>query len=631
MARENDPVAAPVSLHNRRLAFAPVPTAAHAGGTLPDLVPLRFHATFDDGRRQPVDLESYPIPGIAAEAARVLWVETQPTGQYKSPGAVEDVVQALRRFAEMVAAGTSTPMPARLADVTAAHVDDLEVFLYARHGEQSSVPYKRLVAFTAFMRLVMRHGLAGAEVAERLLFVSRRGIVANKPREPYSPYVAEQLRQAAVTDMLAAVERITVEGARLLAQGRDPEHAGWNVPANLLWAMVHGGIETARNAPAHVAKKLMSYRAFSGSDYSFADLIRYAHLTQEDVLAFEIYLSLEIGLPIESVESLKENCLRNEARGYVTLLYVKRRRGASGHTLEKRIKMDEHLSPGAVVKIVKTLTARTRARLLGADAKWLFVGHGRAGQYGNRILRRLKSQSDTCRRFCERHTIIDDNGARLQTVTLARLRKTHKSERYLKHAGNLALAANDHTKRVHAKHYANIEALLPLHEKTIAEALEHALEVGMEPVVITGEVERGLEAGSAGALTAAGVTAEQAQAVAGGVHDVWLCSCLDHQNSPLQEAGSGPCRSPVWGCLQCRNAVIGASKLPALLAFLNHMLQRREQMDLDAWAVRYGAAHARITRNILPRFTAADIAAARAAVESEADLMWLPAELTHSR
>jgi hypothetical protein len=76
--------------------------------------------------------------------------------------------------------------------------------------------------------------------------------------------------------------------------------------------------------------------------------------------------------------------------------------------------------------------------------------------------------------------------------------------------------------------------------------------------------------------------------------------------------------------------VITSSKLPALLAFLNHMLERRQQMNLDAWTGRYGAAYWRITRNILPRFPEAEIIVARSIVESEGDLIWLPAELTYS-
>jgi hypothetical protein len=86
----------------------------------------------------------------------------------------------------------------------------------------------------------------------------------------------------------------------------------------------------------------------------------------------------------------------------------------------------------------------------------------------------------------------------------------------------------------------------------------------------------------------------------------------------------------VWGCLECKNAVITTSRLPAILAFLNHILERRQQMNLNSWSQRYGRAHQRITVQILPRFPEREVTMARAVAESDGDLMWLPAELALS-
>ena len=101
--------------------------------------------------------------------------------------------------------------------------------------------------------------------------------------------------------------------------------------ANLVWAIANQGLTTAKSAPAHTVKHFLSYRAFSGTAFSFGELIRHVHLTQDEVLAFIIFISLTTGLPIESVEGLQAECLTNEARGYADLHYVKRRHGPWSH------------------------------------------------------------------------------------------------------------------------------------------------------------------------------------------------------------------------------------------------------------------------------------------------------------
>lgn len=620
-----------VSLHNRRVRFVEVAAEAQPDPA-PKIAPLRFISTFDGGRKHTVDLRQYPIPGIAKEVARILWTETQPAGRLKSPGSASDAVQAMRRFGEMVVEKQLSHRIRSLSDVTEQHIDDFEGHLYRKYGEASAVPYKRLVPFVSMMKLALSAKLANESIAARLQFASRRGIVgSNKPREPYSPFVAEQLRRAASLDIQNAISRITEEGRALIERGQNPHEFGWLKPENVVWAIAHQGLYAPSLAPKGKQKHLLAFRAHSGTGLTFRDLIRYVHITLDDTVSFMIYLALETGLPIESIDELEFDCLHNEARGYADLRYIKRRRGTGARQV-KRVKVDGHLSPGGLIKILKTLTRRTREQMTVAHQSWLFVGHGRSGggSHGNEVLRRLGPHGDVCTRFCQRHEILGDDGERLKIVTLARLRKTFKAERYVASPG-LASVAGDHTRDVHDRHYANVEALRSVHEQTVADALEQALRVAMEPIVIPTRLEGDLATSAEVARAGIGLTATQLETVSSGSQDVWLASCLDHDNSPLQPEGSGPCRSPVWGCLECRNAVITSSKLPALLAFLDHMFERRAHMDLRAWAARYGRAYGRIVENILPRFPRDDIAAARAVASSEGDLMWLPAELTHSR
>lgn len=625
----DDVIVPNVSLHADRVEFDAPAVLAPAEG-LPDIAALRFHVDFPGGRRQVVDLTSFPLPILASEAARLLVRETTPTGSYKSAGTLEHAVQALRRFAEYLDARGLTSAVASFACIRSHHLDEFEDYLYDRHGSDSVVPYRRIGPFVLLLRHAQRHGLTSGDLKDRLKIVSKRGVKnATKPREPYSPTVAEQLRTAATEDFLAAVDRITRKGVALAASGRDPaaEARGWKQPANVVWAIKHQGF-SPWDAPPQIYNAMKRYREYSDSHYSAGGLMEMVHLTHDDVLACMILLSLATGLPIESVNELRADCLRNEARGFADLVYEKRRRGATAPP-PRRVRVDEHLSAGALIKTIISLTREARRFAQPDEREWLFLGYARPIRAGQASLRRLRCMPDPCIRFCERHRIVDDAGARLRILTPARLRKTYKAERY-QAAPSLAGIASDHTRQVHDRHYANVEALRDVHETAIASAFEQALSAALEPIVVPAGDELLLREGDGGAMERTGLTPDQARIVSSGDQDVWIASCLDHADSPFQESGSGPCRSPMWGCLSCRNAVITSSKLPALLAFLDHVLESRSRMDIATWATRFGEAHARITEQILPRFPDQEVALARTVAEAERELLWLPAELTRS-
>jgi intergrase/recombinase len=68
-------------------------------------------------------------------------------------------------------------------------------------------------------------------------------------------------------------------------------------------------------------------------------------------------------------------------------------------------------------------------------------------------------------------------GKRPLYLRLSHLRKTHKALWYLKTEGHMARFAVGHTVEIAARHYADIPSLRPLHEQTVADALEEALPV----------------------------------------------------------------------------------------------------------------------------------------------------------
>jgi hypothetical protein len=108
-----------------------------------------------------------------------------------------------------------------------------------------------------------------------------------------------------------------------------------------------------------------------------------------------------------------------------------------------------------------------------------------------------------------------------------------------------------------------------------------------------------------------------------GDRDVWLAACAGFYDSPHGEAGA-PCPQPFWGCLDCGNAVITERKLPAILAFLSFIEAERSGLTAADWGLKFGRAHARITRQILPAFPEAVVAEARRVAGAQS--LYLPPE-----
>lgn len=606
----------PVSLHDRRATFD---TVVDSPSPRPGVAGLRFLATFSGGRKTTVNLTDHALPGIAAAAATILWEETQPGGALRSPGSVVQITESLSRLGDFLAEYERGSAIASVADLLPEDIDRFEDYLRRRYGAETRMPWIRLQALRQFLEMALRHGYTGDHIRPRLAFVSRGGKGKQKPRDAYSPFIASQMREGAKKDIEATIERMTVTGAAFIARGLDPAEHGWRSPHNIGWHLAHRGLVTTRdhNIP----------NVFIKLSYQFTDVVSYVHLGSDDVLAFMVALSLGTGLPIECVRSLQADCLRNEKGGYADLLYVKRRRGVDTEA-RKRVKVDTRFSPGWLIRIVLRLTHWTRTQADAETATHLFIGYvPRFGLTSIVVKNTGPAKNDPVSRFTARHGVVDDNGQPMDGFVLARLRKTFKGEQYIKAHGHLADVADDHSKGVMALHYANIPSLVPLHEATIADGLQAALDAAFVPIVLDADGEDRLRTDQRGLADEWGRPEEQVAAVADGRADVWMAGCLDFHHSPHGNPDR-PCPSPVWGCLECSNAVITASKLPAILAFLNHILGKRQQMNMAAWTGRFGRAHYRITQQILPRFPEREIVMAKAVAEAEEHLLWLPAELT---
>ncbi|AXB45275.1 hypothetical protein [Amycolatopsis albispora] len=121
------------------------------------------------------------------------------------------------------------------------------------------------------------------------------------------------------------------------------------------------------------------------------------------------------------------------------------------------------------------------------------------------------------------------------------------------------------------------------------------------------------------ALQESGRTAlriEPAPTTADHAHEGAWTACSD----PDQHPNTGqPCRRMSFlDCFHCGNCLITRSHLPAILALLDDLANRRDQLGETDWWTRYGPAWAAIRSDVLPKFTPAELTAAREATPAEA-------------
>ena len=204
-------------------------------------------------------------------------------------------------------------------------------------------------------------------------------------------------------------------------------------------------------------------------------------------MPFLVLLALETGLEIECCKELTVDCLQNASNGTVEISYLKRReRGAEHKRL--RVRDGGPTTPGGMIRRLIEVTARARRRH-PSQCLWVYCG---AGVFAAGI----GHPQELVDSWTRRHDIVDDDGRPLRLL-LSHLRKTHKALWYLKTEGHMARFAVGHTPEVAARHYADVPALRPLHETTVADAFREAVN-SAAPIVLTEEQEAAANGSDAG-------------------------------------------------------------------------------------------------------------------------------------
>ena len=494
-------------------------------------------------------------------------------------------------------------------DLRGEHIDGFESRLEAQGVttiHRHTIIAKAIIALRTID--ASRPGLLDEKLRQRLTYTSARPLGRSTPRDAYSGFVARQLRDAARADIQVITRR--------LKSPPPIEHPDATLRSHLEDA---AQIIEAEGTLSYKHPKLQSfYRRFHLLDLDAGTPVRDLHarryLLAEDVIPFFVLLSLETGLEPECVKALRLDCLRNPASGTVEIDYVKRRaRGSEWKRL--RVRDGASSTPGGIIRTLIELTAAARKHK-PSDSLWVYF---HIGKLRDRIQHYSEELLDN---WVARHGVVDDAGQPLRLL-LSRLRKTHKALWYAKTQGDMARFAIGHTPEVAARHYADLPSLRHLHEQTVADGLNDALASALQPRIVTPEEEA--IARRAPSTLHLPVPAAQVRSMLSGNQDVWLASCSGFHNSPFAAEGE-PCSESFWGCLECRNAVITARKLPSIIAFLDFIVARRAEMAETDWWAKFGRPWSRITQQVLPAFSEAVIADAREKAKALEHQPYLPLE-----
>lgn len=593
--RKGQPVA-----FGRELAVSPQgPTKAISG--------LRFNIQTQDGGEVPVDYTRLMPRWLAIAFARALRRLAGLGGRLSVRSTVAAYTRTLPLFLTYMAEAGDTPDAPGL--LQARHIDGFEAWL-AANGKSPIHALTILTKVIVALREIDAEGtiIFSVTLRDRLAYTTLRPVPPSDPRDAYSPYIARQLRNAARADI-----------GRIFRRLRAPRPVATDPELKILEESVHAYIDASGILlhADHKYKALLHARRVRGlsSQNLSRQLHEWHYLTSQEVIPLLVFLALETGLEIECCKTLTVECLQNPANGTVEIAYVKRRaRGAEHKTL--RVRDGGPRSPGGLIRQIIAVTAAARMHL-PSDCLWLHYGLGglRSG---------LKDTQYLTAAWAGEHSILDDDGRPLH-LELSRLRKTHKALWYLKTEGHMTRFAIGHTREVAARHYADIPALRPLHETTIADAFNEVVTSAMSPIILTPEKEDAWRDDPVAASVAAPAGSDPISLL-DGEQDIWLASCGGFFSSPYGEPGS-PCSLPFWGCLECPNAVITARKLPAILSFLRFLEDQRLSLSSSHWAMKFATAHARIIRHILPAFSAATIEEARRELARDPVSVYLPPEV----
>ena len=588
-------------------------------GAREDWPGLNYRLRFAGGRKQAVTLSRCACPALAEQASRIIWDDHQD-GVVTSASTAHGLCGAAVRFAEFLAERHPSGVDAHLGSLSEKDVEDFETWIHAKYEDPlSGAPDEHMSFLIRLIARAMDRGLIPPALRERCRYISARRVKpATNLRDAYDEFTMSKLREAAKADASTIIARLA-EGRRLAQLGADPrtDPQGWRDPLNVLWHYVNLGLPKTT-----VLDEITAF--FRNKDFTATRLLEYAFPSIVDFVPFLVLLADANGLPIECNHELAADCLDEDkpASGSTYLSYVKRRRHKDGRVYKERVDVVREFSTGWLVLAMREFTAAIRKHCGHEEGRGPLV-LARA----DRTLGTTRVHHYAIQAWLRDNPVALVDGVQLEQLLLSRIRKSSKANAFLEGGGNLKRIGKDHSKRVFLDRYVRIPLLEGHFEAAAADAIELALKNATRIRTLDEAAKADATLDAAGVAAKLDVSEEQLRGLASGGSDVITSACLDIKASPFSPQGT-LCGAPLYGCLDCANAVFTSSRLPQLLQLLDHVVQQRGAMNIDDWRSHYGFAYAR-TMQIVDAFPHDEVAAAMAEVEEGGGRDWTIAQIAY--
>ena len=570
----------------------------------------------EDGRRKDFDISTLPLPGWHPALAAAFTERVGPSGAIRTVASAQSVWSTLLRFMRFLAALPEPP--STVSALTVKHLDSFREHRMARIGDPAWMEFRSIALL---MRYHVISGLLDGEVRDHL--GRRQDQWRLRPKPGYSDRELNALVRAARTDVDAIRNRVH-RGWDLVARHRQNPS---EVPAeDRSLAEQLATIADTGRVPSVAGFRRLTVRR---------DLAEHLFLTPRDLCPLMVLLVAVTGRNIETIKELPAKHRIIEGRA-VELRTVKRRRGPHlWHTTvnwEIGVAGRELHTPGGLYLLVHQLTAPGRALLDAPERVWATwrnaVGDNTVGgvdEHHDPFAKSLNRFDFDTPRWIATHNLTvdttDDGHPAPLALSFNRIKTSMDVRHTRRMGGHLPSSARTNSVPVLFSHYLRgdptvIEWAHEIVSDALVDAEQSALDAHRRALEKTGGSLRVIP----GTPDADGV--EHAEDRAAAVDSApqrpaeaaWT-NCVDPEHHPVTDKA---CRATFLDCFHCGNCLVTAQHLPRLLALLDALSARRQQLSEGDWWQRYGPTWAAIRQDILVKFTPAEIELAAASKPDDA-------------
>ncbi len=592
------------------------PALVHEGAS-GELV-VDFHG--EDGRRGTFDVGKLPLPGWHPLLAEAFAMRTGPGGGLRTLSGAQNRWLPLRRWTYFLA--SLDPQPVVPAQLTRYHVN-------AFHTRTDSA------AGTRQRDMAELQVLFGQEkIREQIPMEARDALARRLPGPRTSP---EGGNSAGELDRLTAAAR--ADTARIIRRIRAGEELVRRQQAE------SEGIPPQQQQLAQVLADMAATGEVppgTGIDQwrERRELAARLFLTWSDLAPLMVLLALVTERNGETLKELPARHRLLEGRA-VEVRLVKRRRGADRWfetvTWEIGPEGRELHTPGGLYLLLE-LTARSRAFCGSSSALCVWRNGHRVHARGTRHEHYAPFDADlraggqpqlSTWAATRTKPVLADPPAPTESakgqenvlpsvemplqVTFNKIKTSVDARRTRQLGGHLPSSAKSNTAQVLYTNYLRPDPVTRewaegVMADALADAERAAREAHAEVVRRRGSPTVIPSGSTPDQLTGAGLAPGTAHDLAHGHLDTAWSACGDFQHHP--ETGK-PCGDSFLLCFLCGNCLITQDYLPRLLALLNALGRLRQRMSEEEWWRRYGLVWVAVRRDILGKFTPAQVAQAQ--------------------